>query len=231
MRMIAAAHFFCWLMRRPDVGDALKRPYDIGAVRGLSPGSLARQRRTMSSNALGTSERRVTTRLAVRVEDRSTHSPTVSPSKASLPVTISNITAPNENRSLLASTSFARHLLRRHVPEVPRIVPWRVSLRIVSAANDDCSDEVSVCRDFVRLAAEGIVCRLDFPELREAEVEQLRAVGGQHHVRGLQIAVNDSMTMGVVEGTGDLEAYVSAWRQATALRRGARRASRLRDTP
>ena len=64
---------------------------------------------------------------------------------------------------------------------------------IVSFANAVCGRAHTGSRNFLR-----------FPELREAEVEQLRAAGRQHDVGGLQIAVNDSMTMGVVEGTGHL---------------------------
>ena len=39
----------------------------------------------------------------------------VSPSKGNAPVAISYRTAPNENRSVRASSSLASHLLRRHV--------------------------------------------------------------------------------------------------------------------
>jgi hypothetical protein len=46
--------------------------------------------------------------------------------------------------------------------------------------------------------------------LSEAEVEQLGAHPRQHGVRGLQIAMHDVMTMGVLERVGDLDGAAEA---------------------
>ena len=58
-------------------------------------------------------------------------------------------------------------------------------------------------------AAERLVrlCRTDScgrQEFREAKIEELRAARGQHDVGGLQIAMDDSVAMRVVERAGDL---------------------------
>ena len=42
--------------------------------------------------------------------------------------------------------------------------------------------------------------------LREAEVEELHARPGEHHVAGLQVAVNDPLAVRLVQGIGDLDA-------------------------
>ena len=42
-------------------------------------------------------------------------------------------------------------------------------------------------------------------QFREAEVEQLRALLGQHHVARLEIAVDDALPMRVIEGAGELD--------------------------
>jgi hypothetical protein len=47
--------------------------------------------------------------------------------------------------------------------------------------------------------------------LRETEVEQFRPGLGEHHVRGLEIAMDDARAVRLVERVADLMAIVSAW--------------------
>ena len=50
------------------------------------------------------------------------------------------------------------------------------------------------------------------PQLRQPEVQQLRAGLRQHDVGGLEIAMDDALAVRLVERVGDLErAIVSAW--------------------
>ena len=54
--------------------------------------------------------------------------------------------------------------------------------------------------------------------LREAEVEQLRSRLRQHHVRRLQIAMDDARAMGRVERVADVDRMAQGvgWRQRAA---------------
>ena len=119
----------------------------------------------------------------------------VSPRKATTPVAISYSTAPKENRSVRRSSSFALApapaTCRRPCPRwMPGLVRYSSSISVAAAVAAGLVDAAVIAGD----------------DLGQAEVENLGVAAlGDEDVRGLDVAMDDSLGVRGVEGVGDLD--------------------------
>ena len=93
---------------------------------------------------------------------------------------------------------------------VPRIAPSRVS-GCPCVGNAESSDRSTFC--------------LAGSNFARPEVEELRARRGEHDIAGLEIAMDDALTVRFVERVGDLDAVAKRFvlRERAALEPGAER--------
>ncbi len=132
-------------------------------------------------------------RTAARVSE------TVSPSKRRLPVSISKKTTPNAQISARLSTDSPRACSGAMYAAVPRITPSWVPCAAVRVG--DCINVGERARSAAEASARAGLHRFGQPEIEDLGL----SFTGSLYVLGFEIAVNNSLVVGLFERLRDLE--------------------------